>query len=161
MYAIHRYIRTNGGWDNWDMIEVAKVEATDKRDLERVKRTYIESLGATLNCSVPTKSAKERYIQNKAEKLEYQKTMYEKNKPLKLAYQKKYYEQHRQDKLDYQKQYHESHKEHRRAYNKKYRAANKHRIMRKVTCKCGAVVAHKNLRRHKGTQKHLLALDDK
>lgn len=159
-YRVYSHIRSNGGWDNWDMIEVAKVKATDKRDLERVERTYIESLGATLNCSVPTRSAKERYIQNRPEKLEYEKRMYEKNKALKLARQKKYYERHRQEKLDYQKQYHESHKEHRQAYNKKYQAANKHRIMRKVTCECGAVVAHKNLRRHKGTQKHLLAMHD-
>ena len=88
-YPVYKHIRTNGGWDNWDMLEVAKVEATDKRDLERIERTYIESLDATLNCLVPTRSAKERYNENKAENVEYQK---------------KYYKAHKQEQLEYRKQ---------------------------------------------------------
>ena len=153
-YRVYKHIRANGGWENWDMVEVAKVDATDKRDLERIERTYIESLGAALNCSIPTRSAKERYIQNRAEKLEYQKELYRKNKPRKLVYQRKYYQENTHAKLEYQQQYHQSNKERRREYNKQYQAANKDRIMQKVVCECGVVVAHKNLRRHKATRKH-------
>ena len=40
---VYKHIRANGGWENWDMVEVAKVDAIDERDLERIERTYIES----------------------------------------------------------------------------------------------------------------------
>ena len=113
---VYKHIRANGGWENWDMVEVANVDAIDKRDLERIERTYIESLGAALNCSIPTRSAKERYIQNRAEKLEYQS---------------KYYQDNTQAKFEYQ-----CNKERRQAYNKQYQAANKDRLMHKV-CKGG------------------------
>ena len=50
------------------------MEATDKRDLERIERTDVESLGATLNYTIPTRSAKERYAKNRTAKIElYQK----------------------------------------------------------------------------------------
>ena len=48
-YPVYTHIRQNGGWDNWDMVQVAEVNATDKRELHATERQYVEQLGATLN----------------------------------------------------------------------------------------------------------------
>ena len=167
--AVYKHIRANGGWDNWDMVEVAKVEATDKRDLERIERTYIESLAATLNCNIPTRSAKERYAKNRTAKIEYQKRLYRKNRTAKIEYQKELYRKNRTAKIEYQRQYDQQHAKARREYQRQYYHANKakrlednkqvaekERKMRSVECECGAVVTHTNLRRHRTTRKHAL-----
>ena len=41
---VYRFIRENNGWDNWDMIEIEKYEATDKKHLETRERYWIETL---------------------------------------------------------------------------------------------------------------------
>ena len=123
--AVYKHIRANGGWDNWDMVEVAKVEATDKRDLERIERTNIESLAATLNCNIPTRSAKERYAKNRTAKIEYQKKLYRKNRTAKIEYQKELYRKNRTAKIEYQRQYDQQHAKARREYQRQYYHANK------------------------------------
>ena len=37
-YNIYKFIRANGNWDNWDMVEIEKVNASDKRDLHKKER---------------------------------------------------------------------------------------------------------------------------
>ena len=34
-YPVYRFIRDNGGWDNWEMIEMEKYPCNDKRELEK------------------------------------------------------------------------------------------------------------------------------
>lgn len=50
---VYRFIRDNGNWENWDLVEVERYSAIDKRDLERRERHWFETLGATLNKYVP------------------------------------------------------------------------------------------------------------
>jgi len=48
-YPVYQYIRDNGGWDNWDMVQVAEVNAKDKRELHATERQYnVEDLGAQI-----------------------------------------------------------------------------------------------------------------
>ena len=58
-YPVYNYIRENGGWENWDMVQVAEVNAKDKRALHATERRYVEQLGATLNRQAPTKTRKQ------------------------------------------------------------------------------------------------------
>lgn len=64
-YEFYNYvfIRGNGGWDNWSMIEIEKVNVSDKRELEKKEREYIEKFNASLNKKIPTRTrtGKENY----------------------------------------------------------------------------------------------------
>lgn len=70
---VYEFIRSNGGFDNWSIIEIEAYNATDKRDLETRERYYIELLKPTLNNNVPTRTRKEYYENNKSRLLEEQK----------------------------------------------------------------------------------------
>ena len=47
----------NGGFENWDMVEIEKVNATDKKDLEKNERRVIDELKPILNCRIPGRTA--------------------------------------------------------------------------------------------------------
>ena len=56
---VYEFIRSRGGWANWDMVLITKVNAASKHELHREERRYIEELGATLNVTVPTRTVEE------------------------------------------------------------------------------------------------------
>jgi len=56
---LYNFINNYGGWDNWDMIEVARVCPQDLNELHKIERQYLEKLGATLNKNIPTRTRKE------------------------------------------------------------------------------------------------------
>ena len=62
---VHNFIRENGNWDNWDMIQVEAYKAENKRDLESRERHWIETLKSTLNKNIPTRTHEEYYQNNK------------------------------------------------------------------------------------------------
>tara|TARA_Y100000389_G_scaffold108656_1_gene105784 strand:- start:502 stop:978 length:477 start_codon:yes stop_codon:yes gene_type:complete len=69
---IYQYIRNNGGWDNWLMIEIEKFSCNDKRELEIRERYWIEKNKSKLNACIPTRTPKE-YRQDNRERLLEQK----------------------------------------------------------------------------------------
>jgi hypothetical protein len=77
---LYQSIRSHGGWDNWSMIEVEKYNAVDSYDAHKRERHYIETLEATLNKRVPTRSNKEYRMQNKDKIIESKKEYRELNK---------------------------------------------------------------------------------
>lgn len=85
-YPVYTYIRENGGWLNWDMVQVAEVKAKSKRDLHATERKYVEDLGATLNRQVPTKTRKQYYDDNKTEIIDRVKKYYQDHKAERRAY---------------------------------------------------------------------------
>ena len=86
-YNVYKFIRENGGWTNWDMVEIERYIAIDKRDLHKRERYWLENLGATLNKNIPSRTKKESrkaYYQNNKEELlkrqkEYKKAYYQNN----------------------------------------------------------------------------------
>jgi hypothetical protein len=46
---LYNTIKSNGGWDNWDMIEIEKCPCSDANEAHSRERYYIEQLNATLN----------------------------------------------------------------------------------------------------------------
>ena len=79
-YKIYQYIRANGGFNNWDMIEIEKYNCNDKLELHKQERYWLEELGATLNMCIPSRSYKEYTKDNKQEIQKIRKEYYEKNK---------------------------------------------------------------------------------
>ena len=91
---VYKFIRKNGGWDAWCMIEIEKYTATDKRHLETRERYWIETLCAKLNNNIPTRGPSEGfkvwYEENKEAMLNKRKQVRNENKAIgKSIYQEK------------------------------------------------------------------------
>ena len=55
---VYKFIRNNGGFSNWDIVEIEKYNCNDKQELHKRERFYIELLGASLNSQIPNRSKK-------------------------------------------------------------------------------------------------------
>jgi hypothetical protein len=64
-YKVYKFIRENGGWKNWDMIMVEKYPCNDKLELLKKEREVFETLKATLNSEIPSRTQKEYKLDNK------------------------------------------------------------------------------------------------
>jgi len=52
-YKVYDFIRNNGGWNNWEMIEIEKYPCNDVNEAKARERFYYESLNADLNKTIP------------------------------------------------------------------------------------------------------------
>jgi hypothetical protein len=68
-------IRANGGFTNWDMVEIEKFDATDKRELLSRERYWIELLRPSMNKAIPGRTGAE-WFQDNAEKRKEQMKQY-------------------------------------------------------------------------------------
>lgn len=140
-YKIYQVIRANGDWINWSMILVEEFPTTSKILLEQRERYWIETLGATLNSCIPSRSEKEHYQEYKEEFKQKHHQYYEENKDERIAYVKQY----RKDNI-----------ESRLIYEKQYRIDNIDKINEKVKCSCGVMVIKRYLNQHQQTNKHIM-----
>ena len=92
---VYQFIRANGGWDAWSMVQVEAYNATTKRDLETRERHWLETLGATLNKLVPTRTQQEWREENKEKKKETDKKWREENKDKEKERHKKWREENK------------------------------------------------------------------
>jgi len=81
---LYEFIRQNGGWDNWDMIQIKKVECSSKRELELLERNEIENLKPSLNKNIPHRTKEEYREIFKNNNPTYYKDYYDKNKETRL-----------------------------------------------------------------------------
>lgn len=167
---VYQFIRENGGWINWDMVEIEKIKCIDKFDATKKERYWIEFYNAELNSVIPNRTNKERYTVNKEiilikakeyreenkEKIaEYKKDFYELNKEEILEYHKEYYKENTEKILDYQKQYSTKNQDKIKDYKKKYREENIDKIKEKMTCICGSICRKDSINRHEQSIKHI------
>ena len=178
---VYEFIRNNGGWDNWNMVQIETVNCKNKRDAETVEHYWIEQLHAVLNSNKPyamckeepqlykhcwyeekkdyiLQKAKEHYQHNKESKIEYQKQYSQENKE-KIAANKKDYREKNKEKLAEQKKiYRETHKEEAAKAQKEWKEANKEKIKAKraeiIQCECGTLYTFGNKVRHLQTNVH-------
>jgi hypothetical protein len=137
---VYTFIRDNGGWDNWDMIDVERFEAIDGNDAKKKERYYIEIFKATLNMVIPSRTNKEYYEDNKEHLDEKRKEWHKENK------------EHFEEK---KKEWREENKEYLLKKNKEYYENNKDIINSKVKCECGCEINKQGLIEHKKTKKHI------
>jgi hypothetical protein len=71
-FNVYTFIRANGGWINWTMLEIQKFPCADGNEARTIERYWFEQLNATLNSEVPNRTD--------AELLKYKKDHYEANK---------------------------------------------------------------------------------
>ncbi len=77
---IYQFIRSNGGFENWNIIQLERFEFNTKYELHARERHYIELLKASLNKYIPTRTDKEYREENKDQIKENNKIHYEENK---------------------------------------------------------------------------------
>jgi hypothetical protein len=109
---VYRFIRENGGFDNWLFIVVRQYNHIEtKSQLMRKERKYTEKLKATLNKNVPSRTPKEyksQYYKDNKDTIiqEYKQTNKEKIQETSKLYKQK----HKEQISEYNKQYHEQNK---------------------------------------------------
>ena len=155
---VYQFIRSNGGFENWNIIQLERFEFNTKYELHARERHYIELLKANLNKHVPTRTYTEYYDDNKEKVKDRNKEYYDANKEnikkstkkwyeenkekmkenykrwsaenkIELKeYYKEYYNENREILKEKNKEYNEKHKEKLKEYKKKYREENKEKI---------------------------------
>lgn len=131
-YKIYKYIRENGGWTNWLMLEVEKFPCNDKREAEKREEEIRLERKSTLNM---IKAFGAETIEK------YKKIYYEKNKEEIKEYNKIYHQEHKEEIKEQQKKYNEENEEEIKEYKKQW--GNK-----EFTCKCGWIGTNSTKRTH-------------
>ena len=57
---LYKCIRSNGGFENWSMIQLLNYPCQNKREREMKEREFVELLKPSLNCCLPTLTDEER-----------------------------------------------------------------------------------------------------
>ena len=179
---VYQFIRDNGGWDNWSMIQIQEHNLKNKREAESTEHYWIEQLGAKLNTNKPYAKCKEEpkiykenwYEEKKNYILEKAREHYQENKEQKLEYQKQYAEEHKEEIAEKQKEYRDKNKEKLSEQKKEYRAghkeeaskaqkewreANKEKLKNQkaeiINCECGNQYTFGNKHRHLQSKVHI------
>jgi hypothetical protein len=160
--SVYQFIRANGGFSNWDVIQLERVEFNTRHELNARERHYFELLKATLNKQVPSRTRNEWRCDNHDELKEYLKN-YNKDNEEKIKEQKKQnYVQHKKEILEKQKTYRKDNKEKIFENQKTYREDNKEKIKidyqkRKdviINCECGCKYTYYGKTSHLRSKKH-------
>ena len=138
-YKLYKTIRENGGWDNYEMIEVEKYPCNDGNEARKRERYWYEKLNANLNTNAPS------YVYDKEKWRQYSKTYREKNKTERNEWTKNWRITHIEEVKDYSKKYYELND-----------IKIKERANHKDTCEiCGSIFNHNGKTRHERTKNHL------
>jgi len=81
-FNVYRFIRNNGGWENWEMIEIEKYSCQDENEAKARERYWIETTNSTLNSYIPLRTDKEWRDTHKQEKKELDAKYRLKNKEI-------------------------------------------------------------------------------
>ena len=112
---VYSLIRANGGWSSFDMVLIDQRSCQNRLEAEQVERSYIETLHATLNKVIPTRSDKEYRSDNKVG----------------IAEKAKQYRESCTEQISEKRKIHRA--EHKEAYtlrSKKYYELNKEKILK-------------------------------
>ena len=147
---IYQYIRENGGWDNFSMIEIEKYTCNDGNEARARERYWFETLNAKLNMFRPISTEEEKVNCVKLYFKEHQEEIHE-NRKL-------YREEHREELCEKSKLYNKEHQEEIKQYKKLYYKENHEEISEKAKqkyiCDCGGKYTKPKLSRHTKSKKH-------
>ena len=174
---VYEFIFTNGGWDNWTMLEIEKYPCNDNNEARLRERYWYEQLNANLNMINPNRGPKEcckKYRDENKDKIIIIQKLYNENNKIKIALrQKEYYNTHIEEILQNKKEYRENNIDDINDKQRIYYADNKdlykksnhisylnnkdkiseHRKMR-VQCKCGKTHNHSETTPHSKSKFH-------
>jgi len=156
---VYRFIRDNGGWDNWKFETLLEVEVESKEELRlKYERQYQLNLKPELNVKLEGRTKKEHYDDNKEKIYKKQKKYNEKHKEKIAKYKKIYNEDHKEEQSKYIKKWKEEHKEELAKRNKEWYEDNKEEIAKKskvkIKCECGSNLRRDSMNKHLKSNKH-------
>ena len=143
----YKYIRDNGGWDEWLMIEIEKYPCKDVHEAIARERVIQTEMKAKLNSNIAGRTKKEQ-----------NKQWWEDNRQ-KIFEQRKQYRQDNHEKiLERQKQYRQDNREKISEKQNLHYHNNREELLeqrkQKITCDhCGSIVRKGDISTHKKTQK--------
>jgi len=175
----YKFIRENGGWDEWEMIAIETYPCENKRELEIRERFHIEKLKAKLNKNIPTRTPTEHYEDNKERISERKKQYNQENRDKILEQKKEYYQKNRDELSNYYNKWKENNIDKWKEYQKKYKEENDDKIKeqrkkkddenrleirikqnKKVNCECGCIVSYSNFAIHRKSDKHKKKMEE-
>lgn len=130
-YKVYQFIRNHGGWENWSMVEIERLECIDKNDAEKNERKHFELLCATLNTYVPGRSQKEHYRDHAEELKEYQRQYRLEHSEEINEQQRHAYQEHKVEINERNRQYWHTHKDELNERKRQYRLEHKDKINEK------------------------------
>ena len=156
---VYEFIREHGGWSNWDMLLIESCKCEDALDARKKERLFIESLHASLNSCIPSRTKPEWEFENKEHTIKRHKEYYVNNKEHKHKLTNKYYQNDKEHMTNHRKAMYLENKENILNDKKVYYLANKEKINErrctKVECPCGGCFTLPNKSLHFKTTKHL------
>jgi hypothetical protein len=133
-YKIYVSIRNNGGWENWDMIEIEKYPCNDGNEGRARERYWTEYLNSQLNMRKP--------LRTEEDKTEYNKLYNASDKGKENTKRFRCSEKGK----EYKKQYRETHKEYIKENYKDWNIV--------IECPCGGHYSKSHKTTHLVTKKH-------
>lgn len=98
-HKLYVKVRDNGGWENWEMIEIEKYSCADANEARARERYFYEELNANLNSQRPLTTKEERTNDHKAT----HKAAYKKDRELYINRAKLYAENNKEKIKEYKK----------------------------------------------------------
>ena len=144
----YEFIRCNGGWENWTMIEIEKYPCLDSNESHARERYWYEKLDAKLNMQVPNRQDDEYNQFYKETSKERSKEYRSLNKERISANKKKYRNENLETVVLQEK-----------ASRERCKKSNQERKSLKYDCECGGKYTHCHKARHLKTIKHCQFID--
>ena len=143
---LYKTIREYGGWCEFKMIEIARVEQLTLTEAHQIEEGFRVELKSTMNTNKCYTTAEQYRIDNADKSKQYR---IDNNEKL-----KQYDKQYRIDNADKRKQYRIDNNEKLKQYDKQYKIDNADKMKEKYTCDCGGKYTLSNISRHHKSNKH-------
>tara|TARA_R110000822_G_scaffold239820_1_gene369501 strand:- start:5 stop:685 length:681 start_codon:yes stop_codon:yes gene_type:complete len=177
---VYKYIRDNGGFDEWNFEILELGEYENKYLLYERERFFIEQNKPSLNHKIPNRTQKEYKKDNKEKINEKTKEYYQRNKEILCKKQKENYDNNKEiickkAKEYYQKnkerinerakehyqEYYQNSKEHKKEYYEKNKEKINERRKEKIKCEvCNCMIMRNSKSGHIQSQKHIRNLNN-
>jgi hypothetical protein len=130
---VYQYIRTHGGFSNWDMIILEPNIAYDeKHELRTKERQWLERLSASLNSYTPNRTDAEWREENREALLAKNKQWYEENKEYQAIKNKQWRENNKEYIAIKNKKYHQDNRESISVKMKQYHQDNRESLINRM-----------------------------
>jgi hypothetical protein len=161
----YQTIRENGGWENWEMIELEKYPCNNEDEARTRERYWYEILNAKLNTYCPILTQQEilnqRQIRNTIyrdnhleEHKKYMKEYYAIKVENDPTYCSKQYQKYKEQMLKNKKEYYVKKIDENPDFNKQRYEKYKKSKLAKYTCECGTITTKNGKSSHEKTKKH-------
>jgi hypothetical protein len=129
---VYKFIRENGGFEKWSMIEIEKYPCADGNEARKRERFWYENLKATLNTGIPSRTQKEWFNDNQSYIKQYKQEYHNINADTIAVKKQIYQKEHKEEIKEYLKNYRIVKEEHLKEMRKAYYETNKDKLLQQL-----------------------------